>query len=149
MNLGHLLNDQYTSVILPLIARQFFGDNTHSIACFFKWTTLSLILFSILDQFRFCKSHPLLLSHTMMMWKVLWKETARLLCFLMCCDLISFGVSKRNPDVIPNLLPYTFSTVSWYQYRSFYVLYCTIDSTRFARGFYGIVIPIPCNVILC
>ena len=30
-----------------------------------------------------------------------------------------------------------------------FILYCTIDSTQFARGFYGTVIPIQCKVIQC
>ncbi len=59
----------------------------------------------------------------------------------MCCDLASVVVSKHNPDVRPKLWPYTFSTVLWYQYpHCYYILYCTIDSTQFACGFYGTVI---------
>ena len=68
----------------------------------------------------------------------------------MCCDLASVGVSKHNPDVRPKLWPYMFSTVLWHQYCGcFYILYCTIDSTQFACGFYGTVIPILCKVIMC
>jgi hypothetical protein len=38
-----------------------------------------------------------------MLWEVLVKENARLLCFLMCSDLLSCVASKCNPDVHGNL----------------------------------------------